>query len=237
LVKNDSDKSPVNVYHVVMSENEFITHLEFNDDGFAVVTGRHKRQTVEWDLVREIIAYRHDPGGEDIMTLGIRPSAAVEYIHINEDMPDYKQLLERMYEAIPEIRRDWWCDISASFGPNRTTIYGLSVNDQQGPSPAERYLQNKRRKNPSRTKLKPKTILWIVLTVVAIAAAQWFVAWLLCRWSNVVGLGLFPLVLVMLVSRTWPNPRFFIYLLIAFNVTGYLLRVVFASTTDRKSVV
>lgn len=223
----------MNMYHGTMSENgpEKITHLEFDDDGFDVITGRHQRQKVEWDLVREIIAYRHDPGGKDIMCLGIRPSAAVEYININEEMPDYEQLLERMYEAIPGIRRDWWCEISSSFGPNRTTIYGLSVSEQQGPSPAERYLQNKSHKNPSHTKIKPAGLFWITVAVVALAAVQWFFAWLLSGWSNVVGLGLFPLLLVVLVARTWPRPRVFLYLLIAFNVTGFLLRLIFGSQT------
>ena len=87
MVKNDSDKPCLNVYRITMSGNGFITHLEFNDNGFVVVIGGGKRQEVEWDLVREIVAYRQDPDGEDIMCLGIRPTAAVEYININEEMP------------------------------------------------------------------------------------------------------------------------------------------------------
>jgi hypothetical protein len=214
-----------------MNENGFTTYLEFNDSGFVVVMGRRQRETVEWDLVREITAYRQDPGGEDVMTLAIRASAGAEYININENMPDYQQLLECMYEAIPEIKRDWWCEISSSFGPNRTTIYGLSTSEQHGPSPAERYLQNQGRKNPSRKKIKPKAILWIIATVVALAVIQWLVAWVLCRWSNVVGLGLFPLLLVVLVARTYPNPRTFLYLLIGFNFAGWLLQVCLGLTT------
>jgi hypothetical protein len=214
-----------------MSKNGFITHLEFNNDGFVVVAGRHNKQEVEWDLVREIIAYRQDPGGEDIMTLGIRPSAGVEYIHINENMPDYKQLLERMYEAIPGIRRDWWQEISASFGPNRMTIYGLPASEQQGPSPAERYLQNPGRKNPSRKKIKPETLFWIAAAIVALAVIQWLLALLLCRWNNVVGLGLFPIILIVVLARNYPNSRTFLYLLVGFNLVGWLLRVVFGSTT------
>ena len=230
-MKNSSDKQRLNVYHYTMNENGFTTHLEFNDNGFVVVSGRHKRQKVEWDLVREVIAYRMDPGGEDIMCLGIRPSAAVEYININEDSPDYKQLLERMYEAIPEINRDWWCEISSSYGPNRTTIYGFPASEQNGPSPAERYLQDSGHKNPSRRKVKPKTIVWIFAAVIGLSVMQWLIALLLCRWSNVVGLGLFPLLLVVLVARTWPNPKTFLYLLIGFNLAGWLLQVCFGLTT------
>ncbi|MCK5114002.1 MAG: hypothetical protein KAR11_04495 [Phycisphaerae bacterium] len=214
-----------------MSKNGFVAHLEFNDRGFVVVTGRGARQQVEWDLVREIAAYRRDPAGADVMTLGIRPSAAVEYIEIDEDNPDYKQLLESMYEAIPAINRDWWCEISSSYGPNRTTIYGLSTAEQQGPSPAERYLQNPGHKNPSRKKIKRETIVWITVAVVVLAIIQWLIAMLLCRWSNALGLAFFPLLLIAFVARTYPNPRVFLYLLIGFNLAGWGLRVVFGLAT------
>ena len=109
--------------------------------------------------------------------------------------------------------------------------YGLPTFEQQGPSPAERYLQNKGHKNPSRPKIKPKTICWVTVGVVAIAVVQWLIAMLLCRWSNVVGLGLFPLILVAVVARIWPNPRILLYLLIGFNLAGWILRAVFGSVT------
>jgi hypothetical protein len=51
-----------------------IERLERNQ-GFVLRVPRGEDTRVEWELIREIVAFRREPGGEDLICLAFRTSA------------------------------------------------------------------------------------------------------------------------------------------------------------------
>jgi hypothetical protein len=202
--------------------------LEFHDNGFTAVFGRHEKTDVAWEQVREIVAFRRDPGGSDVLCLGFRWTAANEYLEIHEEHDDYETLLEKMYEALPKLDRQWWQQITETYGANRTTIFGLPLADQlHKDSPTVRFLLEAKKR-----KLLPRTVRRNIrraaVAVILAAGVQQLLAWAIAQsesanWDDILAMTLLPMLLIVGVCRFWPGPRKFFLLLGGFHLAEWLV--------------
>lgn len=204
-----------------------MTRIQTNDDGFALV-GASGRESVEWVHVAEIVAYRRDPTDVDLLCLAFRLGQAGRYVEVNEEMAGYETLLEGMYDAFPEISRNWWKDVATGLGANRVTLYGLPAGEIERPSPAERYLEQiQRRKRLTRADWR--RIAWAAAGLWILAGVQTFLTWLLGGWNLLVAFALLPVVLVVVAARNVRRPRTFFLLLAGF----YLAEALWAAVWGR----
>jgi hypothetical protein len=211
-------------------------NIEFRDDGFDLIEG-DRRKEVRWEAVREIVAYRLDPQGRDLMCLGFRISASNDFVEAHEELPHYPQLLEAMYEAFPKIDREWWKGIAQSLGSNRTTIHGLPLADQlhEPTSAAARFLLESAKRNAkARRRKQIRSVLVAAAVLLGIAFAQRLICALLCRWANsgwddFLAMLLLPMTLVVFCARVWPKPKilfavlggFYFYEAILYGLWGW----------------
>ena len=185
--------------------------LTFSEDGFTAYSTAGSSFEVHWELVREIVAFRLDPDGEDLMCLGFRISNDQDYIEISEETPKYKELLVRMCEAFPDIDRNWWQSVATSYGT--TTIHGISQSQQQSETTAaERYLAQAGKRKPMTPKARKKIIPAIIAIIIA-AGVQTLLSWWIAGLSGVAAVAIWPMLLIIAVARFWPNPRLFFTLL------------------------
>ena len=203
-----------------MNSPDLNGHLDLTETGFTVFTQDQEPVNVEWALVREIVAFRRDPDGLDLVCLGFRVSTFNEYVEINEEMENYGQIIETMYDKCQGISHHWWHEIAGVYGTNRMTIYGLPVSEQQKPSAAEQYLMRaKASKIPTGKQLKKIFLRTLLLGLIAFL--QVGVSWLITRWDNsqldeYISMITIPVLLTMLAARIWPAPRVFFSLLLGF---------------------
>lgn len=210
--------------------------LEFDHNGFSVFTDGVKTDSVEWDRVREIIAYRREPAARDVLTLGFRVTAGQEYVEIPETLKDYPALLERMYEQFPRLSPDWWQAITREFGSNRTTIYGLPLAEQLQTDASARFLLELQRTGGRRRRWRRRIRRGALAGAGLLLAAgvqQGIVAAVFALAGGRPGGGLRamtllagPALLAVGVARWMPLPRRFLALLVGFHVfdglVGYL---------------
>jgi hypothetical protein len=194
--------------------------LSFIEHGFVAHLPCGKREEVIWEQVREIIATRQDPDGADLMCLGFRVSNEPTYVYICEETPEYQTLLGKMCDALGEIDRNWWLAAAESYGT--TTIYGISQSRQARSSPAEAYLARAGKRKPLTRRIRRRIIPTILALFLAAAVGN-LASWLIADFSNVMAAGLFPVLLVVVVARLWPNPRLFFVLLIAYHLAELTL--------------
>lgn len=146
--------------------NDKLIHIELMEEGFRVLEGGLETAVIDWLHLKQIVAYRQDPEGADLLCLDFRKSHDNQYIEINEEMDGYCELLEAIYDKFPSINRNWWQDVAAPLGTNRQTIYGMSLSDDTAPKAAEQYLNNvQKRKKYDVTR---KFLLIALLTVAII---------------------------------------------------------------------
>ena len=190
--------------------------LELSDSGFTLYNPDNPHEDpsfIEWELIREIVAYRRDPDGLDLVCLGFRVTAFNQYIEINEEMQNYGQIIERMYEKCQGISYHWWHEIAGVYGTNRTTIYGIPASEQHKPSAAEQYLmRKKKRKLPNSKQFKDLIQRTIVLAVVALI--QVLIAWAITNFDSTtmdeyIAIIALPTLLTIMVARIWPIPKIF----------------------------
>ncbi len=204
-----------------MSDEGSTTRLEFRKDGFTILTDGVATATIEWVQVREIVAYRQNPDAEDLLCLGFRADATGKYIEVNEEIDDYQTLLKKMHEVFPALKREWWQEITSSYGINWTTIYGLSLAEQLQPDPAEQYLQRVKKKK-QKTRMAWMRVLLVVVVVVAAAWVQMILTRWIAPWNHFVAVSAFPIILVVLVAYFWCNPRVFFALLVGFYIVEFV---------------
>jgi hypothetical protein len=216
-----------------MSTENSKDRLEVRPDGFILIAEGRPPVNVAWDQVRGIAAYRRDPDGRDLLCLEFRISAGCEYVEINEEMQQYQDMLDAMYEAFPKISRDWWQEIAQTYGTNRMTIHGLPLADQMRPAPAERYLQaaEMKKQHSRATKLQ---FIYVLAGLVVAAGVQQLLAWLIARahdvqWDDILALTAWPVALVVMACRMWPRPRAFFALLLGFYVIDGIMAAVTGS--------
>ena len=199
--------------------------LELNDSGFALYNADNPHEDpaiIEWELIREIVAYRRDPDGLDLVCLGFRVTVFNEYIEVNEEMHNYGQIIERMYEKCQGISYHWWHEIAGVYGTNRTTIYGIPASEQHKPSAAEQYLMRKRKRIiPTTKQLKDWSQRAIALAFVALI--QVLISWAICNFDSTradeyIAIIAIPLLLTVAVARIWPIPTVFFCLLGGFYI-------------------
>ena len=178
--------------------------------------------------MREIVAFRRDPGGADLLCLGFRSTPTSEYLEIHEEHNDYQALLENMYDALPKLDRQWWQEITESFGTNRTTIYGLPLADQlQKDNPNVRFLlaAKKRKRLP---RIARRNMRHTLIAIGLAAALQQLFAWGIARvptarWDDFLAMAMLPMLLILGACRFWPEPRKFFLLLGTFHLVEWLL--------------
>lgn len=203
-----------------MSAQVSNVRIEFVEGGFDRLGPGNDRYEVRWDRVREIVAYRLEPGGADRMCLGFRVTASDQYVEVCETARGYPDLLECMYEAFPKIDRDWWKPIAAGLGSNRTTIHGMPLASQLHRDSNQAFLlavadgQRRRR----RWKRKAGRVAAIAAGLFVLAALQqWLAAWIdfspEARWDDLLAMLAGPLLLTAAAARAWPKPKVFFSLL------------------------
>jgi hypothetical protein len=211
-----------------MSPHPTNATIELHEEGFTLLPAGKTAIRVEWDKVREIVAERVDPTGEDMLTLGFRISNTDSYVTVHEHMPDYPALLEAMYEAYPKINREWWKELASDFGHYRQTIHGLPLSDPAGPAhrPGRhaRFLRTVRDHATSRR--RRRLALLKALGLLLLGGLQQFVAWLIASppdggWDEVLAVVALPLLLVVLAARRWPIPKIFFALLATYHVVAW----------------
>lgn len=201
-------EKPELAYCIVLVDKGFVLRdPAAGDDGLGV----------DFDAVREIVAYRSEPAGRDLLCMEFRISAGRDYVKIHEDMPGYGEALEKIYTAFPDISRSWWHEIAEGLGSNRTTLHGLTVEQDDQPSAAERYLNAVQSRKP----IKPGTWKrWLGAGVMLflVAGGQLMLANLIASpgdggWDDVLALTLLPFAGVVLMSRLCPDPKTLLRLL------------------------
>jgi hypothetical protein len=208
--------------------------IEFLDDGFDLVASGQGREEIRWERVREIVAYRREPGGADRMCLGFRVTASDEYIEVPETARGYAELLPRLYEAFPKIDRDWWKDIAAGLGSNRTTIHGLPLASQLQRDANQEFLLAVADGQVCRRRWKRRAF-WLALVagaLLVVSLLQQGLAVVIehnpsARWDDFLAITAGPLLLTIAVARTWPRPKLFFALLGGFYAAELLLVLIF----------
>ncbi len=203
------------------------TTITLNDHGFTL-TSVDGSETIQWVHIAEVVAYRRDPVGVDLLCLAFRVGPAGRYIEINEEMPGYEELLENLYEAFPQISRTWWQDVTEGLGSNRVTIYGLPAGESDESSPAERYLQQIHRRKPL-TRSDWAKIGWAGAGVWGAAGVQTFLAWFFAGWNTLLVMSALPLTLTVIAARCVQRPRRIYLILLSF----YLAEAIWALILGR----
>ena len=204
-----------------MSAKNSTTRLEFRNDGFIILADGASTATIEWAQVREIVAYRRDPGEKDLLCLGFRIAIMDDYIEVDEETEGYQTLLKKIYEAFPSLKQKWWLEVTSSYGVNWTTIYGLSLAEQLRPAPAEQYLQRSKKKKQLARMGRVQALL-LVAGVAGVGGVQMLLARWIAPWNNLVAVAAFPTFLVVLTSYFWCNPRTFFALLSGFYLMEFV---------------
>lgn len=197
-------------------------------DGFTLCRHGKPDETVRWEHVREIVAWRDDPQGRDLLCLGFRASAGRTYVEIHEEMPGYAELLEEMYEAFPKIQREWWQTITTGIGPNRTTIHGLPLATPPEPagSAHARFLRAVSQGKKARRVLLQRGVAIFVGLALCSGLQQLLAGWI-SRWpehslDDVLAVSIWPIAMVVLTARLWPKPRPFMVLLAGYHLAEWL---------------
>lgn len=140
-------------------------HIELTGKGFRLLNNGRTEAEFEWIHITEIVAYRRDPEGVDLLCLGFRASAAKDYVEVDEETDGYSQLLPALYDTFSTINPDWWQDVAGPLGTNRQTIYGMTMSEEDEPA-ADKYLKSlSLQKKESRRSLKLFTIMLGVAVV------------------------------------------------------------------------
>ncbi len=189
--------------------------LSFRDGGFNAVLADGRSVEIQWQLVREIVAFRLDPDGADLMCLGFRISNNRDYINISEETPQYQELLVHMCNACPGIDRNWWQSVATSYGT--TTIHGISQSQQANTSPAEQYLAQASKRKPMTPKAR-KRIIPVIVAIILAAGVGTLLSWWISGLSNIAAVAIWPMLLIIAVARFWPRPRLFFLLLGSYHL-------------------
>ena len=211
-----------------MIDNKDSLKFNFDVDGFSYLDEGRER-FVEWAMVREIVGYRRPIGDEDLVCIGIRTGNSHQYLEIHEEMDDYPVVLEKLYEAFPEIKQGWWKEVASWYGENRMTIYGIGLGIK---TPAEHYLTQPRKKNT----ISPRRIKrWIAGGVVLLVMA--LVQSFLADWiggsgdsfsTGALATILLPFTLIIISCRYWGKLSLCVLQMSVF----YLLELVIVLLTD-----
>ncbi len=93
--------------------------------GFIVHCAGKSVATIQWNEVREIVAFRYQGQRPDMMALVFRLKDDTE-IETKEDSPRWVELVDAMLNSFPSIPRDWYLHVataaSAVGQPQQRTI-------------------------------------------------------------------------------------------------------------------
>lgn len=81
------------------------TKIRLTDDGFDVVQGLKTLDRIHWSALESVLALRTDEG-RVCLDFHVRHAKEVALI-INEEMPGYAEMVERMQQALPGCQRGW----------------------------------------------------------------------------------------------------------------------------------
>lgn len=144
-----------------------LTQIELTDDGFRLIEDGLDSESIDWLHLKQIVAYRKDPEGADLLCLGFRKSHEKQYIEVNEEMDGYRELLEAMCDKFPSIHRNWWQKVTGAMGVNYQTIYGIGLGEQTASKAAEKYLNSIENRKKRRSSRK-KTAIVIISLIAAV---------------------------------------------------------------------
>lgn len=179
-------------------------HIELTDKGFRLLEDGRAAVEFDWVHITEIVAYRRDPEGADLLCLGFRGSASREYVEVDEEADGYSQLLPALYDAFPAINSDWWQDIARPLGTNRQTIYGMTMSEEDEEPAASKYLKSLRlQKKQGRRNLNITLIMLNLAVIFGTVAGHLSVRSTAGgKWGYVIGFGVLELGLSMAMVRS-----------------------------------
>lgn len=202
------------------------TKLEATKIGFWVRTATSE-EFLEWDMMREIVGYRQNPGGEDLLCLAFRISALNEFTEIHEEMSGYSEVIAAMYEAFPKINRTWWQEVMRTFGTNRTTLHGMPAARQlsrnEPPGSSAKFLLKGAHTNSLKKKRFWLGILNGILILSILASLQVLLSWGLSTVNDFLAAGLGLLIFALGLGRTLPEPKRFFPFLLGFLLAEWLI--------------
>ena len=105
------------------SISEFLAGLRYEESqpvldlepvsGFIVHSAGKFVATIQWNEVREIVAFRYQGQRPDMMALVFRLKDDTE-IETKEDSPRWVELVDAMLNSFPSIQRDWYLHVEAA---------------------------------------------------------------------------------------------------------------------------
>ncbi len=204
------------------------TKLEVAKTGFWVRTATSE-EFLEWDMMREIVGYRQNPGGEDLLFLSFRISALNEFTEVHEEMEGYTDVIGAMYDAFPKIDRNWWQEVMRTFGTNRTTLHGMPAARQlsrnEPPGHSAKFLL----REPHRSLLKKKRfwkgVFNSLLILSILGSLQVLLSWGLKEMtgSHFLAAGCGLVIFALALGRALPEPKRFFPLLIGFLLAEWII--------------
>jgi len=113
------------LYAVKQRVEDAIPSARVTDDGLAIVRENEILDSVRWDDVRKIIAYKYDNGTTDEICLGFLAAAdANKPFEISEERPGFIAASEAMQKRFPGIPENWYQEIMVpAFARKETVLY------------------------------------------------------------------------------------------------------------------
>ncbi|MBC8355684.1 MAG: hypothetical protein H8E66_27210 [Planctomycetes bacterium] len=90
---------------------------------FKLTRGDHEELEVNWDSIVEIIAFKRDMFGYDVICLCFRVSENDDFIEVAEDFPGHSAFIQELTSRFA-LAENWWNDVAfPAFATNASTIW------------------------------------------------------------------------------------------------------------------
>jgi len=99
--------------------------IRMEKSGFSVTEDDKVVFHIMWADVREVVAYKEDLFGYDVICVGFRTDDTDSYPRVTEEFVHYEELIQELPREFPGFRTDWFADVAfPAFVPNWTTLWG-----------------------------------------------------------------------------------------------------------------
>jgi hypothetical protein len=95
-----------------------------DENGIRAYVGVRETNSVAWKDLRQVIAYKIDVFGYDIIAIRFVTSESGSCVEAREEDGGYKQVVKLMETHLPGILEDWWSKVAfPAFATNWTVIW------------------------------------------------------------------------------------------------------------------
>ncbi len=116
---------------VSLEDSKFGT-IEIVKDGFHLQMYQNgEKNTIEWDEVSDIFAYKKDLGTTDMICLGWKLFRHDEMIETHEEMLGFSKLCDTMVDKFKKISISWYMDVAfPAFETNLTRLWSKNEKNE-----------------------------------------------------------------------------------------------------------